>query len=71
MEQISFDFNKALEEPPKTSSTDKPEGGYKFAEKDECQNCGNFFESTSTCPACMRNPKKVAYLEGLKKEKRN
>jgi hypothetical protein len=69
MEQLSFGFeDKKVEKNPPTTSENVVEG-YEFAENDECQNCGNQFESAGSCSACAGNKTKRKYLENLKKQK--
>jgi hypothetical protein len=40
-----------------------------LVENDQCQACGNFFESVSSCAHCMGNKKKAQYFRNHPGEK--
>jgi len=67
-EQIAFNFEEEKGAPK--PAIDGPDGRHLEA-NDECQNCGNAFESDSPgCVACRNNAKKLKYLEKLAEEKK-
>ena len=64
-EQLSLDLSSPpaeTSEAPKTPETPKVPEGPRYFERDECQNCGNLFESDSEgCYACRSNEAKIAW----------